>query len=61
MGGQLKGVLPCLGAGPRSFLSVTLSGRGGKCVDVEEAADRQGLYLYFNDGQGAIACMQLGE
>ena len=59
--GQLEGVLPCLGVGPRSFLSITLSGRGETPVDLEEVEYRQGLYLYFNNGQGAIACVQLGD
>ncbi len=50
--GRLRGVLPCLGVGPRSFFSTILPGCDG--VDNDH-----GLYLYFNDGQGAIACVHL--
>ncbi len=53
--GQLRGVLPCLGIGPRSFLSVTLPGR----ENVND--DEDGLYLYLNDGQGAIVCVHLSK
>ena len=65
--GQLLGVLPALGKGPRGFLSATLdksskSSRQTTCsvasgVD-DDDDDDGGLYVFFNDGMGGIACLR---
>ncbi|XP_065915005.1 uncharacterized protein [Dysidea avara] len=51
--GKLLGVIPCLGAGPRSFCS--------KFVDVpsENGEDHSGVYAFFNDGYGGIGSVRL--
>ncbi len=67
--GRLLGMLPCLGAGPRSFVSATLPPRpkaaapptsptavGGREEDEEEG----GLRVFFSDGQGGICCVRPG-
>ena len=72
--GRLQGVLPCLGVGPRSFFSVALDCKqvdagtlqGGGLMDegVTEEEDKcgeEGLFVYLNDGQGAIACIRLSN
>ena len=60
--GQLLGVLPAVGRGPRGFFSVTLdksskpsssSVSGG-----DEDGDDGGLYVFFDDGMGGIACLR---
>lgn len=58
--GQLQGILPCLGMGPRSFFSVTLplGCKGGS--NIKDGKDEHAHFLYFNDGQGAITCVHLG-
>lgn len=67
--GELLGMLPCLGAGPRSFLSATLNPRpsSGSVAahyqtmeekDLEEEEDSGGHYVFFNDGQGGICCIR---
>ena len=75
--GRLQGILPCLGVGPRSFFSVTLDykqistgtvqGGGVMGEDVtpvigeENECGEGGLFVYLNDGQGAIACVRLSD
>ena len=68
--GELLGMLPCLGAGPRSFLSATLNPRpsSGSVAATShyqtmearglEEEDNGGLYVFFNDGQGGICCVR---
>lgn len=70
--GELLGMLPCLGAGPRSFLSATLNPRpsSGSMAATsqyrameekdleEEEEDSGGHYVFFNDGQGGICCIR---
>ena len=69
--GELLGMLPCLGAGPRSFLSATLNPRpsSGSVAatshyqtmeekGLEEEEDSGGHYVFFNDGQGGICCIR---
>ena len=64
--GKLRGMLPCLGAGRHSFLSLTLPppptptpspGTQGTREEEREEGGRQ--CLFFNDGQGGICCLQL--
>lgn len=51
--GKLIGVIPCLGAGPRSFCSKFLD------VPSENTQDHSGVYVFFNDGYGGIASVRL--
>lgn len=58
--GRLLGVLPCLGAGPRSFISATLPPRPqspGSPVSAEGGREG-GLHVFFYDGKGAICCVR---
>jgi len=66
--GKLLGMLPCLGAGPRSFVSATLSPRSGYAASTPVSPPTQGrglgdeedggLYMFFSDGQGGICCVR---
>ena len=63
--GKLRGMLPALGAGPRSFISATLPPRsGGKEGEGEEEGEGEGdeesggLSVFFSDGQGGVCCVQ---
>ena len=56
-------MLPCLGAGPRSFTSATLPprgsrGEGGGEGEGEGEGGSGGLYVFFSDGQGGVCCVQ---
>ncbi|XP_065914709.1 uncharacterized protein [Dysidea avara] len=51
--GKLLGVIPCLGAGPRSFCSKFLD------VPSENGEDLSGVYAFFNDGYGGIGSVRL--
>ena len=54
--GRLLGVLPCVGSSPRSFYSATLQPRVVSDDQVEEESG--GLYVFFSDGHGGIACLR---
>ena len=59
--GKLLGMLPCLGAGPRSFTSATLpphGSRGEGGWEGEGEGGSGGLYVFFSDGQGGVCCVQ---
>ena len=66
--GQLLGMLPCLGAGPHSFISATLEPRpepdrvtsfsSGPPQEETEVDDGSGLYVFFSDGQGGLCCVR---
>ena len=54
--GQLRGMLPCLGGSRHSFLSAAITPqqyKSSRTKDNEQC-------VYFNDGQGAVCCVQLG-
>ena len=51
--GKLVGVIPCLGAGPRSFCTKYLD------VPLENGEDCSGVYAFFNDGYGVIGSVRL--
>ena len=51
--GKLLGVIPCLGAGPRSFCSKFLD------VPSQNGEDHSGVYVFFNDGYGGIGSVRL--
>lgn len=51
--GQLQGVIPCLGPGPRSFHHAYLPG------DSNEGG--RGLYLYMRDGHNGIVGIKMEE
>ncbi|XP_065914704.1 uncharacterized protein [Dysidea avara] len=51
--GKLLGVIPCLGAGPRSFCIKFLD------VPSENGEDHSGVYAFFNDGYGGIGSVRL--
>jgi len=66
--GKLLGMLPCLGAGPRSFVSATLGPRSGNAASTPVSPHTRGrglgdeedggLYMFFSDGQGGICCVR---
>ena len=67
--GQLLGVLPAVGKGPHGFFSAILANSKSSSSSVvspsvagvvqEEDADGDGgLYVFFNDGMGGIACLR---
>lgn len=72
--GQLLGVLPTVGKGPHGFFSTVLdksklspsrttpqpvAGEMQKgCGDDDDVDDDGGLYVFFNDGMGGIACLR---
>ena len=51
--GKLPGVIPCLGAGPRSLCNKFLD------VPSENGEDNSGVYAFFNDGYGGIGSVRL--
>ena len=61
--GKLRGMLPCLGPGRHSFLSVTLPPPPPSSQREEEEGEGEdeegGQCLFFNDGQGGVCCIQL--
>ena len=61
--GQLLGVLPALGIGPRGFFSAKLD-ESSKCSGQRTCSAVRGidddgeLYVFFNDGMGSITCLR---
>ena len=57
--GKLLGMLPCLGEGPRSFVSATLDANPALQENGEfQEDDGGGLYVFFSDGHGGICCIR---
>ena len=61
--GELLGVLPAVGKGPHGIISAVLKSNCTSLSSLKptthtEEEDNGGLYVFFNDGMGAIACLR---
>lgn len=55
--GRLRGIVPCLRHEPHSFLALDQA-ESGELMPHEGGVETD-IFLYFNDGQGAICCTKL--